>query len=64
MEEVRLEVVNKKRVENPKKLHDFKEEIILLTRNITETKSLFLFYLLSSFRCPYIVTIYNTIDNL
>lgn len=39
MEEVRLDVVNKKRVENPKKLHDFEDEIILLSRNLADTKS-------------------------
>ena len=39
MEEVRLDVVNKKRVENPKRLHDFEDEIILLSRNLADTKS-------------------------
>lgn len=39
MENVRLDVVGKKRVENPSQLVEFQEELTTVTRNVTEIRS-------------------------
>jgi len=42
MENVRLDVVNKKRVQQPDKLTEFEEEIINITRSLTDVRSKFI----------------------
>uniref|UniRef100_A0A7M5WRC5 Actin interacting protein 3-like C-terminal domain-containing protein n=2 Tax=Clytia hemisphaerica TaxID=252671 RepID=A0A7M5WRC5_9CNID len=42
MENVRLEVVNKKRVDDPNKLLEFEEEIINITRSLTDVRNKYL----------------------
>jgi len=42
MENVRLDVVHKKRVDNPDKLGEFEEEIVNITRSLTDVRNKFL----------------------